>query len=69
MLFKKNIFYLLNKDIDLKNIKIRNKFSIIYRNLSKSENKWNLLKFRKICKPKGIKLYIANDLNCNLKCK
>ncbi len=63
VLKKKYFLFIENtKDIDLKNIKIRNKFSIIYRNPSKSENKWNLLKFRKICKLKGIKLYIANDL-------
>ena len=34
---KKNYFLLIEniKDIDLKNIKIRNKFSIIYRNNKK----------------------------------
>tara|TARA_Y100000741_G_C18089519_1_gene492141 strand:- start:68 stop:640 length:573 start_codon:yes stop_codon:yes gene_type:complete len=67
VLKKKYFLFIENtKDIDLKNIKIRNKFSIIYRNLDKIENKWDLLKFTKICKLKGIKLYIANDLKLAL---
>ena len=41
MFINKNKYFLLIetiKDIDLKNIKIRNKFSIIYRNKSKIDN-------------------------------
>ena len=40
------------KDIDLKNIKKNKKFSIIYRNNSKLDNKLDLLRFRKTCKLK-----------------
>ncbi len=64
MFVKKNNYFLLIeniKDIDLKNIKIRNKFSIIYRNTKKAENLNNLLKFRRYCKLKAIKFYIANN--------
>ena len=64
MFSKKNKYFLLIeniKDIDLKNIKIRKKFSIIYRNISKSDNYNDLLKFRRRCKLKAIKFYIANN--------
>tara|TARA_B100001564_G_C20619379_1_gene661550 strand:- start:473 stop:1045 length:573 start_codon:yes stop_codon:yes gene_type:complete len=66
MFTKKNKYFLLIeniKDIDLKNIKIRNKFSIIYRNVKKSDNFNDLLKFRRNCKLKAIKFYIANNYN------
>ena len=71
--YKKNYYLIIEntKDIDLKNIKIRNKFSIIYRNSKNNENKYELFKFSKICKLKAIKFYIANNLkmaiylNCN----
>ena len=65
MFTKKNYYFLLIetiKDIDLKNIKIRNKFSIIYRNDKKIDNFDNLLNFRKKCKLKSIKFYVANNL-------
>ena len=60
---KKNYFLLIEstKDIDLKNIKIRNKFSIIYRNNKKDDNLNDLLKFRRHCKLKAIKFYVANN--------
>ena len=64
MFTKKFIYFLLIeniKDIDLKNIKIRNKFSIIYRNNNKTDNLSELLKFRRQCKLKAIKFYIANN--------
>ena len=66
MLTKKNKYFLLIeniKDIDFKNIKIRDKFSIIYRNNKKIDNFKDLLKFRRICKLKAIKFYIANNNN------
>ena len=61
---KKKYFLLIEntKDINLKNIKKRNKFSIIYRNFNKNENKADLLKFRKMCKLKGVSFYVANDI-------
>jgi len=60
---KKNYFLIIEntKEIDLKNIKIRNKFSIIYRNQKYTENKVELFKFRKICYAKAIKFYVANN--------
>ena len=64
MFSKKFKYFLLIesiKDIDLKNIKIRNKFSIIYRNHNKIDNLNELLKFRRQCKLKAIKFYIANN--------
>ena len=66
MFIKKNNYFLLIesiKDIDLKNIKIRNKFSIIYRNNHKIDNLSDLLQFRRKCKLKAIKFYIANNNN------
>ena len=62
---KKKYFLLIEniRDIDLKNIKIRNKFSIIYRNPKKIEKKTDLLSFRKKCRLKAIKFYVANDVN------
>ena len=64
MITKKFKYFLLIesiKDIDLKNIKIRNKFSIIYRNQNKIDNLNDLLNFRRQCKLKAIKFYIANN--------
>ena len=69
---KKKYFLIIEniKDIDLKNIKIRNKFSIIYRNKKKIDKFGDLFEFRQKCKLKGIKFYIANkiDLAILLKC-
>jgi thiamine-phosphate pyrophosphorylase len=64
MLCNKNNYFLLIeniKDIDLKNIKIRNKFSIVYRNNKKIDNLNDLHKFRRKCMLKAIKFFIAND--------
>ena len=68
----KNKYFLIIKsikDIDLRNIKLHNKFSIIYRNNDKRENIDKLQKFRKNCKTKNIDFYISNDsrLAVNLK--
>ena len=64
-MFTKKIRYFLLiesiKDIDLKNIKIRNKFSIIYRNNNKIDNLNDLSKFRRKCRLKAIKFYVANN--------
>ena len=54
------------KDIDLKNLKIRNKFFIIYRNRNKSDKINDLMKFRHKCKSRAIKFYIANDIKLAL---
>jgi thiamine-phosphate pyrophosphorylase len=50
------------KDFNPDLIKRRNKFIIIYRNNIKRENIKNLRRFRQLCKKRGIKLYIANDI-------
>ena len=62
---KKKYFLIIEsiKDINLKNIKKRNKFTIIYRNRKNSEKLSDLLKFRKICKLKSIDFCVANNLN------
>ena len=61
----KNKYFLIienTRDIDLKNIKIRNKFYIIYRNKKHRESVADLLTFRKTCKLKSIQFFVANDI-------
>ena len=62
--FKKKYFLIIEsiKDIDLKKIKKRNKFVIIYRNHKNSEEKVALFKFRNYCKLKSIKFFVSNNL-------
>ena len=62
---KKKYYFLIEsiKDINLENLKKRNKFAIIYRNQTNLEKKEDLLRFRKKCRSKAINFYIANDLN------
>ncbi len=64
VIIKNKYFFIIEntKDIDLKNIKIRNKFFIIYRNNNKIHKFTDLLKFRHKCRSKGIKFYVANDI-------
>ena len=61
--YKKKYFLMIEsiKEIDLKNIKKRNKFSIIYRNKKNLENTADLFNFRRFCKVKSIKFYVANN--------
>ena len=61
---KQNYYFIIEsiKDVDLTKIKKRKKFIIIYRNKSNSENKADLLLFRKKCKIKSIDFYVANNL-------
>ena len=48
---KKYFLYIENtKDIDLSNLKLPNKFVIIYRNQNKSKDFNRLLAFRRKCK-------------------
>ena len=67
-IIKKKYFLIIEsiKDIDLRNIKKKNKFSIIYRNNVDVERKFELLKFRKECKAKSIKFYVANNISLAL---
>ena len=65
MFILKNKYFLIIqniKDIDLKNIKKRNKFFIIYRNNNKIDKLYDLLNFRQKCKAKAIKFYISNNI-------
>ncbi len=64
-IFKNKYFLIIEniKDIDLKNIKKRDKFFIIYRNNNKIDKLRDLLSFRRNCKAKAIKFYVSNDIN------
>ena len=65
MFIIKNKYFLIIesiKDIDLKNIKIRNKFSIIYRNNNKIDTLNELLNFRRQVQIKSNKVFIANNI-------
>ena len=61
--FKNKYFLIIEniKDIDLKNIKLINRYIIIYRNTNKIKNIDNLLKFRRDCRSKKIDFYISNN--------
>ncbi len=65
LVFKKKYFLIVEniKDIDLRNIKKRNKFAIIYRNTSKNKQSYELKNFRKKCKSKSISFFVANNIN------
>ncbi len=66
---KKKYFLIIEsiKDIHLSNIKKTGKINIIYRKKDTEDNISELFNFRKICKIKKIKLFIANDINlCRL---
>ena len=67
--FKKKYFLIIEsiKDIDLRNIKKHDKFIIIYRNYKKIEKIAELINFRKKCRLKGIKFFVANDLSLAVK--
>ena len=62
--FKKKYYLFIEntRDIDLSNIKLSNKFIIIYRNKNKIENFDKLLKFRRNCKSKRIDFFIDNNI-------
>ena len=64
-IIKKKYYLIIEsiKNINLKNIKKRNKFTIIYRNRHNSEGKEDLLKFRKFCKLRSIDFFVANNLS------
>ncbi len=64
-ILKKKYYFIIEsiKDIELSNIKKKEKINIIYRNKNTEDNIKELFNFRKICKTKKIKLYIANNVN------
>ena len=61
--FKNKYFLIIEntKDINLRNIKLANKFIIIYRNTGKKQNIDALFKFRRNCKLKKIDFIVSND--------
>ena len=61
--FKNKYFLIIEntKDIDLRNIKLIDRYIIIYRNTNKIENIDNLIRFRRYCRSKKIDFYISND--------
>ena len=62
--FEKKKYYLFvenTREFNLNLIKIRKKFTIIYRNQKTNEDFRELLLFRKNCRKKGINFYIANN--------
>ena len=64
MLVRKKKYYLFvenTREFNLNLIKIRKKFTIIYRNQKANEDFRELLLFRKNCRKKGISFYIANN--------
>ena len=66
MFILKNKYFLIIesiRDIDLENIKKRNKFFIIYRNNNIIDKIDDLVGFRRKCKAKGIKFYVSNNIN------
>ncbi len=62
--FKNKYFFIIEsiKDIDLRKIKKRNKFVIIYRYIEKQDKIFEISSFRKQCKSRNIKFFVANNL-------
>ena len=72
MFIKKKNYYLYvdsTKSINLNLIKRNQKICIIYRNLSKKEPVEKVAKFKKACKKKGFKFYVANNYKLAKKIK
>ena len=68
-ILKKKYYLIIEsiKDINLKNIKKRNKFVIIYRNNKNLDDLENLFNFRKFCKLKSIEFFVANNYHLAVK--
>ena len=68
-IIKKKYFLIIENinDINLSNIKRYNKFLIIYRNNKNIVNIKDLLSFRKKCRLKFIRFYVANNLKLAIK--
>ena len=65
MIINKKKYFLIienTRDIELKNIKLHNKFVIIYRNKKKIVDINALIKFRMRCLAKKIDFYVSNDV-------
>jgi len=64
MLVLKKKYYLFvenTREFNLNLIKIKNKFNIIYRNLTTKESIEDLRDYRKKCKKNGVNFFVAND--------
>ena len=64
MLVLKKKYYLFvenTREFNLNLIKIKNKFNIIYRNLTTKESIKDLRDYRKKCKKNGVNFFVAND--------
>ena len=70
-IYKKKYFLIIENinDINLSDIKRNNKFSIIYRNNKNITNIKDLLRFRKNCRLKFIRFFVANNLKLATKLK
>tara|TARA_B100001250_G_scaffold414156_1_gene450974 strand:+ start:1983 stop:2558 length:576 start_codon:yes stop_codon:yes gene_type:complete len=72
MFILKNSYYLYienSKILNLNLIKKRDKFIVIYRNNGPREKISELKDFRRKCKQKSIKFYVANNYNLSIKLK
>lgn len=69
--FKKKYYFIIEsiKDINLKELKKRKKFTIIYRNKNNSDIYKDLILFRKECKMRSIEFFVANNLNLAISLK
>ncbi len=64
MLVRKKKYYLFvenTREFNLNLIKIKNKFNIIYRNLTTKEKIEDLKIYRRKCKENGVNFFVAND--------
>ena len=63
LLLKKNYYLFVENTrvFNLNLIKIKNKFNIIYRNLTTKERIEDLIVYRKKCRKKGINFFVANN--------
>ena len=61
------IYYFIDS-FNIKDLsKINKRINIIYRNYSKKDHLTNLIKVKEICKKKGFKLFVSNNLQLALK--
>ena len=63
LVLKKNYYLFVEntREFNLNLIKIKNKFNIIYRNLTTKESIEDLKIYRKKCEKNGVNLFVAND--------
>jgi len=72
MFIIKNNYYLYignTKDVDLNCIRKSKKISIIYRNNDSPEDIEKIISFKKLCKQRSFKFFVANDFKLAKNCK